>query len=314
MLFYVLVAYVFIQFLWWSYHLVQLNYEISELRTELISIKAKDPNEIIRAQEDLHTRLRKRWSMIVGEGAVFLALLVFGHFKIRNTFRKEAALSSQQRNFLLSITHELKTPLASARLQLETLLKRELEREKQKEILTNAISDTDRLNKLVENILLAASIDNSSFELQRETTDLSLFVESTVKANLGWLQQKHTVTMSIEPGIRYGIDKMGFVSILLNLLENAVKYAPTGTKIEVALHRKNNKIVLQVKDEGPGIADNEKQVIFQKFYRSGNEETRQTKGTGLGLYIVKYIVEKHGGTIIAKNNTPGGAIFEAAFG
>lgn len=314
MLFYVLVAYVFIQFLWWSYHLVQLNNETNQLRSELIYLKSSDTNEAIRAQEELHTRLRKRWSMIVGEGAVFLALLIFGHIKIRNTFKKEAALTSQQRNFLLSITHELKTPLASTRLQLETLLKRELEREKQKEILSNAIADTDRLNKLVENILLAANIDNRSFELHRETLDLSAFVENKIKVNLGWLQQKHKVVMSIEPGIEYSVDKIGFESILLNLLENAVKYSPAGSNIEVSLSRKNNKVTLAIKDEGPGIPDSEKPMIFEKFYRSGNEETRQTKGTGLGLYIVKYLVKKHGGTIIAKNNLPAGAIFEATFG
>lgn len=314
MLFYLLVAYVFLQFIWWSYHLVQLNNEINQLRSELIYLKSSDTDETIRAQEELHKHLRKRWSMIVGEGAVFLALLIFGHIKIRNTFKKETALANQQRNFLLSITHELKTPLASTRLQLETLLKRELEREKQKEILTNAISDTDRLDKLVENILLAARIDNRSFEVQREVTDLSFFVESIVKANWRWLQQKHEIALNIEPGILYAIDKMGFESILLNLLENAVKYAPAGSGIELSLVKKNNKIMLYVKDEGPGIADSEKQMIFRKFYRSGNEETRQTKGTGLGLYIVKYLVEKHGGNIIAKNNIPQGAIFEATFG
>lgn len=313
LLFYLLVAYVFVQFIWWSYHLFELNNEVHNLRAELIYLKSRDSNEILYAEQELRSHLHKRWSMIIGEGAFFLVILVLGHIKIRQTFRKEVALASQQQNFLLSVTHELKTPLASARLQLETLLKRDLEREKQKEILANAISDTDRLNKLVENILLAARIDNSSFRLHREAIDISELTGSILNNNLRWLQQKHTVAAHIEPGIIYPVDKMGFESILLNLLENAAKYSPPGTLIIVDLHKKNNRIILDVKDEGPGIKEDEKQQIFQKFYRSGSEETRLAKGTGLGLYIVRYFVGEHKGTITVKNNSPAGSIFEICF-
>jgi two-component system phosphate regulon sensor histidine kinase PhoR len=314
LLFYLLVAYVFVQFIWWSYHLFQLNNEVHDLRAELILLKAHDSNEIMLAEQQLTSHLHKRWSMIIGEGLFFLVLLVLAHIKIRQTFRKETALANQQHNFLLSITHELKTPLASTRLQLETLLKRDLDRDKQKEILGNAISDTDRLNKLVENILLAARIDDSSYHLHRESEDISVLTEKLIAGNLRWLQQKHKIVTHIEPGITWPVDRMGFESIVLNLLENAVKYSPAGTEVSLGLARRGNKIVLAVKDEGPGIADDEKEEVFKKFFRSGNEETRQAKGTGLGLYIVKYLVSKHEGTITVKNNSPAGSIFEICFG
>jgi two-component system, OmpR family, phosphate regulon sensor histidine kinase PhoR len=314
LLFYLLVAYVFIQFIWWSYHLFQLNNEVYDLRLDLIVQKAGSSSEIIQAGEELQYKLQKRWSMIVGEGMFFLVLLVLGIIRIRNTFKKEAALANQQRNFLLSITHELKTPIASTRLQLETLHKRELDREKQKEILTNAISDTDRLTKLVENMLLAARIDNSSYDLHREPTDLSAFVQQVMDSNIDWLQRKHIVRTDIKPGIMYPIDKLAFESVVLNLAENAAKYSPQGTTVSVSLYQKGSRIMLEVKDEGPGVAESEKAHIFKKFYRAGNEETRNTKGTGLGLYIVKYLVEQHGGKINIRNNTPSGSIFEVCLG
>lgn len=310
LLFYLLVAYVFVQFTWWSYHLVQLNNEVYDLRSELIILKSSGSDEVAQAEQELRSRLNRRWYMIAGEGIFFLILLILGHLKVRSSFRKEAALASLQRNFLLSITHELKTPLASSRLQLETLLKRELDRDKQKEILSNAITDNERLSKLVENILLAARIDNSSYDLHKEQTDLSAFISHVVSANLRWLQQKHTVLTNIQPGIFYAIDKLAFESVVLNLLENAVKYSPAGTTILLSLEKRANKTVLGVKDEGPGVADTEKEEIFKKFYRSGNEETRTTKGTGLGLYIADHLVREHNGTITVRDNSPAGSIFE----
>lgn len=312
-LFYLLVAYVFVQFAWWSYHLFQLNNEVHSLRSELNYITSRDSEELQKAEAELDAHLKRRWTMIIGEGLFFLVLLVLGHIKIRNTFKKETALAQQQHNFMLSVTHELKTPLASTRLQLETLLKRELEREKQKEILSNAITDTDRLNKLVENILLAASIDSSSYKVHPETIDLSSFTQSLVSSNAQWLQQKHTLMTNIEPGIFYPVDKMGFESLLLNLAENAVKYSPPGTAITISLRKQERKVVLAVKDEGSGIPVEEKQAIFKKFYRLGNEETRSAKGTGLGLYIVKFIAEAHKGEVSVADNSPRGSVFEVRF-
>ena len=96
-------------------------------------------------------------------------------------------------------------------------------------------------------------------------------------------------------------------------IENAAKYSAKNSTIKVLLKKTGQTILLTVQDEGPGIIDEEKEKIFYKFYRIGNEETRNTKGTGLGLYIVKQLVEKHGGKISVKNNIPTGSIFEIIF-
>jgi len=311
--FYILVGYVILQFVWWSYLMVDHNNEIYYLKTELNLLKGETLDEVVLKGNELNEKLHKRWIMISGEGIVFIGVLLLGIFQIRKTFKREAELSQQQQNFLLSVTHELKSPIASTKLQLQTLQKHELNREKQKEILANAINDTDRLNNLVENMLLAAKIENSVYLLHKEKYNLSEYITEGMNQTIQSFQYKQKVELNIEPNIYMDIDRTNFPSIILNLFENAVKYSPEDSTIVVSLKKQNQKIILSVADQGIGISDKEKETIFQRFYRSGSEETRKTKGTGLGLYIVDYLVKQHNGTITVKNNTPKGSIFEVVF-
>jgi len=312
-IFYILVAYVFVQFAWWTYSMFQLNNEISYLKTELNLLKGESAEEVIVKGNEINEKLHKRWLMISSEGAFFIALLLLGIVQIRKTFKKEKELANQQKNFLLSVTHELKSPIASAKLQLQTLEKRELTREKQLEIISNAINDTDRLNNLVENILLAAKIENSVYAINKEQCNVSEYITKGLTKIIQSFNYSQTIELDIEPNVFMPIDKTSFPSIVLNIFENAIKYSPANSSIKVSLKKQNQKIILAVADEGLGISETEKQNIFQKFYRVGNEETRSTKGTGLGLYIVNYLVEQHNGTISVKNNIPKGSIFEIVF-
>lgn len=293
--------------------MVDHNNEIYYLKTELNLLKGETLDEVVLKGNELNEKLHKRWVMISGEGIVFMGVLLLGIFQIRKTFKREAELSQQQQNFLLSVTHELKSPIASTKLQLQTLQKHELNREKQKEILANAINDTDRLNNLVENMLLAAKIENSVYLLHKEKYNLSEYITEGMNQTIQSFQYKQKVELNIEPNIYMDIDRTNFPSIILNLFENAVKYSPEDSTIVVSLKKQNQKIILSVADQGIGISDKEKETIFQRFYRSGSEETRKTKGTGLGLYIVDYLVKQHNGTITVKNNTPKGSIFEVVF-
>jgi two-component system phosphate regulon sensor histidine kinase PhoR len=311
-LFYLLVVYVFIQFSWWSYLMVKLNNEVLEQRLHIIELQTSDAAEIETAQSELHAKLKKRWLMIAGEGTVFLVLLISGFLQTRKTFKKEAELGLRQKNFLLSITHELKSPIASAKLQLETLLKRDLPKEKQNEIIHNALVDTERLNALVENVLIAVRLEDNSFRLVKQVSNFSELVESEMNklATLFQQQKPHRIELTIEKGIEFEADRFAFISILTNLYENAIKYSTDVPKITCILKKYEHKILLQIADEGCGIAETERQLIFDKFYRIGNEETRKNKGTGLGLYIVKKLVLAHHGTIEVKKNSPKGSIFE----
>jgi two-component system phosphate regulon sensor histidine kinase PhoR len=291
----------------------QANNEISRLKTEVNLLKGESAEEVISKGNELNKKLHRRWIMISSEGAVFVGLLFLGVFQIRKTFKKEKELSNQQKNFLLSVTHELKSPIASAKLQLQTLQKRELDREKQKEIIANAISDTERLNTLVENILTAAKIENNVYALHKDECNLSEYVTEIMNQTITSFNYKQKVLLNIEPNIFMKVDIGSFPSIILNLFENAIKYSSENSQVIVSLEKKNEKIIFSVIDEGVGISDAEKKNIFEKFYRVGSEETRKTKGTGLGLYIVNYLVAQHEGSISVRNNNPKGSIFEVVF-
>ena len=291
----------FIQFCWWSFLIYDLNLEVHELQLKL------DISNKIEFERALKANI---W-MILGEGTVFLTLLFLGFYQVKKAFQREVALAEQQRNFLLSVTHELNSPLASVKLYLQTLLSRKIDEEKQRQILSNALSENERLHKLVDNVLIATRLDNSTFSLYFETIDWSEFVKQTITNNPK--SKNRLITLNIEHNIVAPIDKTALGSIINNLVENAIKYTPEEKEIICSLSQNKDEILLQVIDQGQGIPENEKANIFKKFYRVGSEETRKSKGTGLGLYIVHFLVKSLNGTITVKNNLPNGTIFSVTF-
>ncbi len=290
-LFLVLLLYVILQSAWWLYSIYQLS------------------AEVITEKEGLE----RKTLMIIGEGAVFLLILSVGFFLTYRSLRKEVQVSTQQKNFLLAITHELKTPIASLKLYIQTLIKRELEEEKQQDILKRCVKDADRLNGLVENILLATKIDDDGFPLLKEDLNLSEMMESISLELLENSGRNVSVEFFVQPDVIFHGDKDAFTSIITNLVSNALKYSPDNTSICVTLVQKEGETALSISDEGVGVAREETEKIFEKFFRSGNEETRKQKGTGLGLYIVKKMVNQHQGLIQVKKNKPKGSIFVASF-
>lgn len=297
-LFYLLAAYVFLQFLWWTYLLINLN-------QQLFLTGAPGMNEMT-----LH---KKTW-MIFGEGTVFFIFLIIGIITMQRAISKELVLAKRQRNFLLSITHELKTPLSSIRLYLQTLQKREnLKAEHKQEIYHSALSDTDRLNRLIENVLLAARLENNQNILNLEEVNLSDLVADIGRSADNTVGEKHNTTLQIEPGIVLKCDALAVHSMLMNLYENACKYAPAGTEVLISLRQTEKQILLTVADNGPGIPAAEIRNIFLKFYRIGNEDTRSTKGTGLGLYIVSDMARQHQADVVVEANKPSGTRFTIVF-
>lgn len=285
---------------------MQLNSEIYNLKLSLLIYQYQDSPEGLIQSKILDQKLRSRIWMVLGEGSVFFILLAIGVWQTLQSFKKEVSLARQQKNFLLAVTHELKSPIASVKLYLQTLQKRELDREKQNEIVAKAIADTDRLGSLVENLLLATKIDRSDYMLHFEELNLSDLVAQIIATH----PENKRLKTEIQQGIKMQADKLAFTSIVVNLLENALKYSEQTVTVKL---QNDKNILLSVIDSGAGIADDEKQKVFEKFYRIGNEDTRKSKGTGLGLYIVKNLVERHNGTIHIRNNQPTGSIFEIEF-
>ena len=251
--------------------------------------------------------------MVLGETAVFLFIFFVGAYYLQKAIDQERKLHHQQKNFLLSVTHELKSPLASIKLYLQTILKRELDPAQQKAFITNSLKDIERLDDLVENMLLATKIESNSYTFPKESFNLSELVNSVA----GRLQihtcSSQIIKLSVQQGIMLKGDKFALTSVVTNLIENAVKYSPPCAEVHVSLRRSNGHIQFIVADSGIGFNDQEISRIFDKFYRVGSEDTRKTKGTGLGLFIVKQVLDKHQASIKVKNNQPSGTIFEVTF-
>ena len=311
--FYLLVIYVVMQFCWWAYLLVELNQEVYEYKMEIVALKNTDAQQLTTDSDIFIKKLHDRWIMVAGEGAVFITLLVIGINLTRRAFKKEFLLARQQKNFLLSITHEFKSPLAAIKLSLQTLNKHHLEEEKQKSLIRRSLSETDRIQNLIENALTAAQIESQNIELQNEEFNLSALLAEIVKDKTVHLKSGHEITADIPGNVFMKGDVLAISSVILNLLENAEKYSPENSPVQLELLEREKHIVIRVKDNGTGIPDEEKENIFEKFYRIGNEDTRKTKGTGLGLYIVKNIVALQKGKVFVKDNLPQGTVFEIIF-
>ncbi len=283
LIFYFLIFYTLAELIWWSFLLVRA-----------------EPNRI---------------GMILGELSVFVLIFSVGAYFLHKSINSERRLHQQQKNFLLSVTHELKSPLASIKLYLQTIQKRDLNREQQANFIGKCLVDIERLNDLVENMLIASRIDNSSYTFPKENFNLSELVQtiiSRLQINKCDCNQQ-IISAKVEPDIEIKGDKFALSSMINNLVENAIKYSGPCEVVEVKLQRKEQSIHLMVADHGIGISDTEKPRIFDKFYRVGNEDTRNTKGTGLGLFIVKHVLDKHEATIKVRDNKPSGSIFEVVF-
>ena len=313
LIFSVLVGYIVLQFLWWEILLVRQSDNIISLKQNIAALSSSDDKIILRDIADLQKKKNARVYMIVGEGTVFLLILLFGVYQVRKSIKRESELANQKSNFILSVSHELKTPIAATKLQLQTLLKHDLEREKQKELLNNALNENNRLHKLVDNVLMANQIENNNLSIQKESINLSELIETTVKRYFSEHIDKKNITLNIEPNILFSGDKELLPSIFINLIENAIKYSFDTIAIDVVLKNINNNVFLEIRDQGCGIPDKEKETVFQKFFRSGSENTRKTKGTGIGLFIVKSICDLHQIQIKILNNQPTGSIFQIQF-
>jgi len=282
-IFYALIIYALTELIWWGYLLVKMM-----------------PSSL---------------GMIVGEGSIFIIVFLAGAIWLHRSIIRERKLHEQKKNFLLSVTHELKSPLASIKILLQTIQKRDLTREQVLDFIAKSLTDIERLDDMVENMLLASKIENRSYTFPKAQFNLSVLVDSIVnRLQLTKCEtSQQIIDAEIEPKIQITGDKFALTSVVTNLIENAIKYSRPCETVAVKLFSKEGRVYLQVADHGIGIADDEKGRIFDKFYRVGSEDTRNTKGTGLGLYIVKEVLDKHQASIKVKDNRPGGSIFEVIF-
>jgi K+-sensing histidine kinase KdpD len=304
-----LLLYIVAETVWWFIALQRQNHQMSYYKIQQLT--AGDPDYLHKL--DLITMEEQAKSIqYIGEGATFLLFILIAAIFLYRAVRRQLKISRQQQNFMMAITHELKTPIAIAKLNLETLQRHKLDESKQQKLVQATLQEANRLNSLANNILVSAQLEAGGYQLSREDLDFSLLVGSCLQDFHRRFPQR-LIETSVADTVDLKGDPLLLEILVNNLLENAVKYSPATSLIHLSLDRKNHRVTLKVADEGPGIPDNEKKKIFQRFYRIGNEQVRKTKGTGLGLYLCKKIAADHNADIGVTNNTPTGSIFAVHF-
>ena len=298
-LFLVLASYVFLQLAWWVNLLISSAAKLFEART------AFNPSPDILA--DALQNWEKTVLMVAAEGVIFSLLFMFGLSWIWRVMRADNYILARERNFLLAVTHELKTPIASIRLAIDTLKRLDLEGADRDEMLDVARSGTLRLERRVEDILQATRL-NLPDALVRSPFDIIEFVEDTASTFLH-LNPESSVSVKLigESGLLLHGDEEMWRLCLINLLENAIKYSPTHTSVEVVLDTTTKKPNLSIIDHGPGISPDERKKVFEAFYRLPRD--KDVEGTGLGLHLVFRIVKMHGAEIHITSTAGGGATF-----
>jgi signal transduction histidine kinase len=286
----VLGGYILLQVIWWGYLLIAVN-------TRLAAAEGREDDT-----------LRQVW-MIAGEGSVFLILLFVGFRRIRRNIRREMHFANVQRTFLLAVTHELKTPVAAIKLQLETLNHRSVSPEISRRMLADALKEASRLEGLTGNILLATRLDQEGLASHGFSVSLTDLVRGEASRFASLYRDLRLFEIHIEDDVETSGEPELLRAVFFNLIENAVKYSPENGRIRISLRTKNDQAVFEAEDEGAGVPDGEKSRIFEKFYRPGNEQTRRHKGTGLGLYIVQTAVRLHRGHVAVSDAVPRGARF-----
>jgi len=312
---YLIIGYLMMGLLWWSLLLYTKNKDAFEAKAELLRIgmaaeglyQSEELFRLTPRYTELKSKYRRQELMIFGEAGLLIVSMSIGIWLMNRGYTKEIEVARQKRNFLLSITHELKSPLAAIRLVFDTFRRKTLTPDQYKLLTTNGLHDTERLKSLVDNLLLAARMEDN-YQPGKEPWQLRDVITPVIQETI---QRHHNtrIHLIMESEIMADIEKQGIQILFSNLLENAIKYSVEEPNIQIEVKEDSKDVFIQIKDQGIGIPDHEKENVFQKFYRIGSEETRTTKGTGLGLYIVKGIVYAHKGKIAVEDNFPVGSIF-----
>jgi len=310
-LYFLLLVYIIAAIVFWGISLnkqsaVIVENEIDALHSHIDSVARPAEYKIAfdKITESYNTRKRQ----YLGEGATFLVIILIGAGVVYSSIRSSHLLNKQQSNFILSVTHELKSPIAAVKLNLQTMARRKLNEETQQQLIERSVNETNRLNDLCNNLLLASQMESRHFTSIDERINLTMVAQECLQAYE--YRSKNIFESKLDEDCFTRGDELLWKLAINNLLENAVKYSQPQSKISMSLVHQDDELQLSIADEGEGISDHEKSKIFKKFYRIGNENSRKTKGTGLGLFLTSKIIQQYKGAILVRDNVPKGSVFE----
>ena len=266
---------------------------------------------------DLSRTMRK-----MGKGDLSVRAPVRGSGELRELAENYNIMASQlerldktRNQFVSNASHELKTPLATMKIMLETVMYQpDMPPELRSEFMQDMNHEIDRLTGIVTDLLTLTRMDSEQGVMKQEAVDMSALTEEVVHLLTPAAEKRgQRLESHIAPGMQMMGDRTRLNQILYNLTDNAIKYSPDGGRISVALQQEADGLVWRVRDNGVGIPAEDQEHIFERFYRVDKARSRETGGTGLGLSIVKQLVTMHGGEITVHSEPNHGSEFRVVF-
>lgn len=268
----------------WIYWYVKNSQNLTKLAKRL-------PPELL--ESDLN------WIALL-EGGVLMLMILAGVYVIFVYWNKQARLNRLQSNFISSVSHELKSPLASIQLYLETLKYQKVSPEEARDFVETMLSDTERLSNLIDNILESSKSDLKSMRLQFKSVDIVTFLRETIEQHKRLFEDKEClIHLQFGSQPKVEMDARAMRMVFNNLIVNALRYSSTGSSLVINVDKNEKFCNIDFIDQGFGFDKKELKRVFKKFYRVQNRETQNIEGAGLGLYIARQIVKSHNGKINA---------------
>src|SRR5687768_8322715 len=256
-IYWLMLIYIIAALAWWFISLQKQSYSLADFKLKQLNatIDSSSSPHFYQTEYNKISEVKKRDTIKhLSEGLFFFALIIVAAIFVFRTVRRQIRLQQQQQNFMMAVTHELKTPIAVARLNLETMQKYSLDPEKQKKLIRITLEETSRLNFLTNNILISSQLEGGGYQFSKDELDLS----DLLKASIYDCKDRYPERIFAEqilPEIEVVGDPLLLQLMINNLLENAVKYSPKESVITCILEKENGKVLLHIIDEGNGIPD-----------------------------------------------------------
>ena len=252
--------------------------------------------------------------LILLEGCLLMLIILAGVYIIFVYWNKQARLNRLQSNFVSSVSHELKSPLASIQLYLETMKYQEVSKEDAADFVEIMLTDTERLASLINNILESSKYDPKKMQLQFQPVNLGTFLREVVAGLKRQFEERNCkVKLEIKEDCELSLDRRAMQMVFNNLIGNALRYSPIGAPLTIRLQKKKKFCEVDFIDRGMGLGKKDVKKIFRKFYRVTNQESQNVEGAGLGLFISREIVRTHKGQMRVFSEGPGkGSVFTVA--
>jgi signal transduction histidine kinase len=249
--------------------------------------------------------------VILLEGCFLMIVILAGVLLIFVFWGKQARLNRLQSNFVSSVSHELKSPLASIQLYLETMKLQKVSPEETQDFVEIMLTDTERLSSLIDNILEASGADPKGLQLNFQSVELKPFLDEVMEGHQRRFAEKGMqVHLEVQDCSPLQLDKRAMKMVFNNLIGNALRYSPEGSSFTIRVKENGKFCDIDFIDSGIGLSDNDCKKVFGKFFRVQNKETQNIEGAGLGLYLTREIVRNHKGKIkVASEGQGKGATF-----